>query len=98
GKPVLGIGAGSYQLPSDCPGGEYVLRMTEKDERFPPIERKILVTAGPAPQPDKQLRFTRVSYAPGDEVRFEGTIKRGNQPWTGAVEARVQIDGKHYDA
>jgi len=98
GHPLLGVGAGSYMLPADAPGGEYTLRMTERTGHFADQEVKILVNAGPAPVLDKQLRFTRVSYAPGDEVRLEGTVKSGSGPWAhGMVDAQVEIDGKKYD-
>ncbi|HYV39129.1 MAG TPA: hypothetical protein VE988_25810, partial [Gemmataceae bacterium] len=68
GKELRGIGAGTFQLPDELPGGEYSLIVSEAYDRFPPEKRKVLVNRYQAPRLLKDVDFTRKSYGPGDLV------------------------------
>jgi hypothetical protein len=100
-KPLRGVGAGEYPIDPAAPGGEYTLRVSEAGNRFPPQERKFIVNQYEKPRLNKELEFTRKSYAPGAEViaackvsRVEGRMPVANRP----VTAAVNVDGKTYDA
>ncbi|HQR07672.1 MAG TPA: hypothetical protein PLN21_12665 [Gemmatales bacterium] len=100
GKTIQAIGCDSFPLPLNMPLGESTLTLTEKNNRFPQQTVKFMVNSLTAPKFDKQLQFTRASYAPGDEVTLTGKIKLpGQQPWrNGSIKADIQIDGEKYDA
>jgi len=68
GKELRGIGAGSFLLPAELPGGEYTLIVSDMLDRFPAEKRKILVNRYQAPRLYKDVDFTRKSYGPGDVV------------------------------
>jgi hypothetical protein len=47
-----GVGCGAFQLPGDCPEGEYLLTMNGPDSRFQTASRRVIVhrpTRSPAP-------------------------------------------------
>ncbi len=68
GTAIKGIGAGSFRLHPDLPGGEYTLIVSDAYERFPTERRKIIVNRYQAPRLYKDVDFTRKSYGPGDTV------------------------------
>lgn len=100
GHAIQAIGCESITLPMNMPLGESTLTLTEKNSRFPQQTVKFIVNSLTAPQFDKQLQFTRASYAPGDEVTLTGKVKLpSQQPWrNGSIKADIQIDGAKYDA
>ena len=100
GKPVKGVGAGSYRLDPSLPGGEYTLTVREEGNRFSEQQRKFIINKYQKPRLNKELDFSRKTYGPGDEVQAaikvtsnDGTPLKGQ-----VVEAAVTIDGKQYDA
>jgi hypothetical protein len=100
GKPVRGIGAGSYVLTEGTPGGEYVLTVSELNGRFPPQKRKFTVNTYQKPRLDKELDYNRSSYGPGDEVQARCRARRadGGPVKDRPVRVTVQIDDKSYGA
>ena len=100
-KPVHGIGAGSWLLEPDAPGGEYTLTVNEQFGRFSPVNRKFIVNRFQKPRLDKKIDFNRSSYGPGDEVQVRASAKLaggGGAVENANVEAAVKIDDKNYDA
>ncbi|HMP58543.1 MAG TPA: alpha-2-macroglobulin family protein [Gemmatales bacterium] len=100
-QPLRGLGAGSFAVPHDAPGGEYTLTVSEQRGRFPPEVRKFLVNRYEKPRLRKELEFTRKSYGPGDEVAAlcrvsaaEGGKPIANQP----VQVTLFLDGTMLDA
>jgi uncharacterized membrane protein YgcG len=96
GNPLRGIGAGSFLLPAELPGGEYTLIVSESQDRFPAERRKLLVNRYQAPRLYKDVDFTRKSYGPGDIVTasckvspVEGGRVLSNLP----VTAMATVDG-----
>jgi hypothetical protein len=59
GKPLYGIGVGSFLLDPNGPEGEYTLIVREKNRRFPEQRRKFRVYRyGNRPQPETGIRST----------------------------------------
>ena len=86
-KPIRGVGTGEIMLDPNAAGGEYTLKVSEAQNRFPPQERKFIVNNYPPQQLNKELDFNGKSYGPGDEVaavckvsRVEGGTAVANQP------------------
>ena len=100
GKPVHGIGAGSWPLEGDAPGGEYTLAINEQQGRFAPVTRKFVVNRFQKPRLDKKIDFNRSTYGLGDEVqvRASATLAGGGAIRNANVQATVTIDDKQYDA
>ncbi len=100
GQPIRGVGAGMFQLAEDAPGGEYVLEVSERSNRFPPQQRKFVVNNYQKPRLNKELDFNRKSYGVGEEVQALCKASRadGGPVKERPVEVMVQIDGKTYDA
>jgi hypothetical protein len=98
GKPLRGIGCGSFQLDPNGPGGEYTLIVREVNRRFPEQRRKFLVNKYERPQLNKELDFSRKSYGPGDEViaRCKAKYLDGRPVKNCRVAVAVFIDGKQY--
>ena len=69
GKPIKGVGTGSYYLDGNLPGGEYVLTLREEQNRFSEQQRKFIVNKYQKPRLNKELDFNRKTYGPGDEVQ-----------------------------
>src|SRR5439155_19042085 len=81
-QTIQGVGDGSFTLPDKMPLGECQLTLMEKNSRFAPQSVKFMVNTLTAPKFDKQLQFTRASYAPGDDVLLTGKVKLpSQQPW-----------------
>lgn len=106
GQPVRGIGAGSFRLKDDLPGGEYTLRVFEvpanhpADQAPPPgtvplATRSIVVMKY---RPDvllKSLDFDKARYGPGDEVQARVTVRDQDRPAAGVlVQPTVRVDGQ----
>ena len=98
GKPVSGVGAGEFQLPPGLAGGEYTLKVSETNNRFPEQERKFIVNNFANPRLNKELDFTRKSYGPGQEVVAACSAMRaeGGPVANRPVLASMFIDGKAY--
>ncbi|MFO0816143.1 MAG: hypothetical protein U0796_23235 [Gemmatales bacterium] len=99
GKPLKGIGAGVFKLPSDMPSGEVTVTLSEKNNRFPEQATRVMVNPVTPPRFDKSLQFHRPSYAPGDEVILNGVVRLPNQQplvHTGFT-AQIEIDGQLFD-
>ncbi len=43
-KPIRGVGAGEYTIDLKAPTGQYTLTVSDSQQRFPPQERKFLVS------------------------------------------------------
>lgn len=99
GKPLTGIGAGEFTLEPDVSGGEWTLVVREKNGRFLPVTRKFLVNQYQKPRLNKELDFTKKSFAPGEEYQAWCKATRAdggplaNQP----VFVEVTIDGLKYN-
>ena len=100
GKPIKGIGAGSYHLDGGLPGGEYILTVREELNRFPEQQRKFVVNKYQKPRLNKELDFNRKTYGAGDEVQAAVKVTSNDDtPLNGKVlNAAVTVDGKQYDA
>jgi hypothetical protein len=98
GKPLRGVGAGSFQLDANGPGGEYTLIVRETNRRFPEQRRKFLVNKYEKPKLNKELDFSRKSYGPGDEVvaRCKATYLDGRPVKNCRALVTVKIDNKRY--
>lgn len=68
GKPLRGLGAGSFQIAPDAPGGEYSLIVRDIQGRFPEQTRKFIVNRYQKPRINKELDFHRKSYGPNQEM------------------------------
>ncbi len=77
GKPLRGLGAGAFPLPIDLPGGQYTITVSEGQSRFPAEKRTFLVNQWQMPRMNKELKFHRSSYGPGDTVEVHTSAKRG---------------------
>ncbi len=100
GMPVHGIGAGTFQLGPDLPGGEYTLTVREENSQFTPGQRKFIVNKYENPRLNKKLDFSRKSYGPGQDVEALCSVTRaeGGAPVAGReVTVSVTIDGKSFD-
>lgn len=100
GKPLHGIGAGSYKIGENESGGEYTLIVRETNQRFPEQRRKFLVNKYEKPKLNKELDFSRKSYGTGDEVaaRCKAKYLDGRPLKNCRVEVTVAIDNKQYGA
>jgi hypothetical protein len=98
GKPLRGVGAGSFHIDADWPGGEYTLIVREANRRFPEQRRRFLVNNYEKPKLNKELDFSRKSYGRGDEViaRCKAKYLDGRPLKNCRVEATVFIDNKQY--
>ncbi|MHB1425209.1 MAG: alpha-2-macroglobulin family protein [Gemmataceae bacterium] len=98
GKPLRGIGAGSFVLDENEAGGEYALIVREANRRFPEQRRKFLVNKYEKPKLNKELDFSRKSYGPGDEVAARCKAKHldGRPLKNCRVEATVFLDSRQY--
>jgi hypothetical protein len=98
GKPLRGVGAGSFLLDPNAAGGEYTLIVRELNRRFPEQRRKFLVNKYEKPKLNKELDFSRKSYGPGDEVLARCKAKHldGRPLKNCRVEATVFVDNKQY--
>jgi hypothetical protein len=99
-QPIRGIGAGQLRLPTQIPGGEYTLAVSEAHDRFPRQERKFIVHRYQKHRLHKELEFTRKTYGPGDDVlaACKVTLAQGSPvTLTQPAVATVRIDGKQYD-
>ena len=96
-KPIRGIGAGEFQIPSTLTdGGEYVLTVEEAGKKFPLERRKFLINSYQKHQLNKEVKFDRASYGPGDAVVAHGKVTRaeGRQVLASLpVTAAVRVDG-----
>jgi hypothetical protein len=98
GKPLRGIGSGSFKLDANEAGGEYALIVREANQRFPEQRRKFLVNKYEKPKLNKELDFSRKSYGPGDEVaaRCKAKYLDGRPLKNCRVDVAVIIDNKQY--
>jgi hypothetical protein len=98
GKPLRGLGAGSFVLDENGPGGEYALIVREANRRFPEQRRKFLVNKYEKPKLNKELDFSRKSYGPGEEAsaRCKAKYLDGRPLKNCRVEVRVIIDNRQY--
>lgn len=99
--PLQGLGAGVFVLPPDAPGGEYILTVSERHQRFPPEQRRFLVQQYEKPRLRKELEFTRKSFGPGDEVVAfcQVTAAEGGRPIAKQpVSVTFYLDGAMLDA
>jgi alpha-2-macroglobulin-like protein len=98
GKPLRGVGAGSFQLDPNGPGGEYALIVREVNRRFPEQRRRFLVNKYEKPKLNKELDFSRKSYGPGEEVvaRCKAKHLDGRPVKNCRAAVTVFIDNKQY--
>ncbi|MCI0680969.1 MAG: hypothetical protein L0Y71_02595 [Gemmataceae bacterium] len=97
GQPLRGLGAGEYPLDPNAPGGQYTLIVSDAQDRFAPEKRTFLVNQWQMPRMNKELKFHRSSYGPGDVVEIHALAKRAeggaalaNQP----VHVRATVDNR----
>ena len=91
GKPVRGIGVGSFLLPANLPEGEYTLTLTEllgtggaAPVMAYPVTKSIQVRSGAPEKFAKELTFTSPTYKTGDTVTAIAELKLGDKPVVGA--------------
>ncbi len=82
GKELRGLAAGEFVIPETAPGGEYVLTVSDAQERFPAETRRFLVNRYQRPRLNKEFHFTRKSYGPGEQVEAKAIATYAD---TGAV-------------
>ncbi|MBL8795729.1 MAG: hypothetical protein JNM56_17620, partial [Planctomycetia bacterium] len=100
-KPLRGIAAGEWQIPTDFSGGDYFLEVKDAVGRFPTERRKFVVNKYQAPRLNKEVKFDKESYGPRGTVTASVKVARaeGGAPVANRdVFAVVQIDGKFYNA
>ena len=95
-----GIGAGSYRLPSDVPGGQYKLRaytawMRNFDEKDG-YTKDLFVQKAQMPLLLMNLDFERKAYSAGDEIRADLEVKtQQNEPLSNyPLIYTVNVEGK----
>ncbi|HUR54447.1 MAG TPA: zf-HC2 domain-containing protein, partial [Gemmataceae bacterium] len=106
GKPVRGVGCGSFALPANLPDGDYVLTLTEKAHPAgyartigEPVKRTVRVRAGAIEQYQKKIEFAATAYSPGDTVEAWAELKQNDKPVKDvAVEAFVVANGQNLHA
>jgi anti-sigma factor RsiW len=101
GKPIKGVGAGAYYLdPKTVNPGEYILTVSDENNRFPAQQRKFIVNIYEKHTLNKELDYNKKTYGAGEEVQAAVKVTSNNgTPLAGKpVEAMVTIDGKQYGA
>ena len=106
GKPIRGVGCGSFVLPSDLPDGDYTLVLRElplsavHPAMVPtPAVRPIKVHSTPNDIHQKNIVLLGRSFAPGDTVHGYAELSLQDQPVAGAeVEAIATADGVLFDS
>jgi alpha-2-macroglobulin-like protein len=76
GKPLMGpdkkflkgLGAGDIFLGENPAGGEYILTVSEAQNRFPAQQRKFIVNKYEKTRFNKELNFSKKSFGAGEEV------------------------------
>ena len=106
GKPVRGVGCGSFALPPKLADGDYVLTLTE--QKHPagyaatiadPVRRSVRVRSGAVEQYQKRIGFKAAAYSPGEVVEAWAELKSNGQPVKDVlVEAMVFADGMRLQA
>lgn len=95
GQPLRGLGAGDCPLLPNAPGGQYTIVVSEAQDRFPPEKRSFLVNQYQMPRMNKELKFHRSSYGPGDVLEVNALAKRaeGGAPLAGQrAHVRAVVD------
>jgi len=97
GKPIRGVGCGTFVLPTDLADGEYILTLTELPGTggAPPVTafpatRSVQVRAGAPERFRKEITFDKESFAPGTPVTAFAELKLGDKPVVGAT-GRVTV-------
>jgi hypothetical protein len=97
GVPLHGIGAGEYHIDPQAPGGEWVLKVSEAHNRFPPQERRFLVNRYEPQNLSKELEWSKRSYGPGEEVVAHCQVETADHRKVRChVQATVLIDRDSY--
>ena len=87
GKPVRGVGCGSFALPAGLADGDYVLTLTE--QRQPagyastlaaPVKRTVRVRSGAVEQYQKKIGFAAAAYSAGEVVEAWCELKLNDKP------------------
>ena len=102
-KPLRGVGAGEFGLPSHLDGGEYTLAVSElpppgeadPNKGKPIATRKFVVDKYTPHKLDKIIEFGGRSFGPGDEVTAKIEVSHQAQKLAGAkliVSARADND------
>lgn len=103
GKPVKGpdgndlhcLGVGEFALPANLADGQYVVSVSEVNERFNEEKRTFHVQRPQTARFQKDVQFHRSSYGPGDQFKFKVQV---TSPQVGRREIRVTaqltIDGE----
>lgn len=96
GKPLRGIAAGDIPIDQGMPAGEYTLRVEDADGRFAPTERKFLVQVYRKPNLNKELSFSKRSYAPGEivQVSVRASTLDGKPVAGQTVKSQLRLDDK----
>jgi hypothetical protein len=106
GKPVRGVGCGSFALPANLADGDYVLTLTETKHPagYAPtiptaVKRTVRVRSGAIERYQKKIGFALTAYSPGDTVEAWAELKLNDKPVGGAtVEAFVVANGRNLHA
>jgi alpha-2-macroglobulin-like protein len=86
-----GVGNGAFGIPDDLPGGQYTLVVRGADEAFSEQRQKFLIRRYRSPRLKKELQLSKESYATGDTVSADFSVKRQeNEP---AAGARLHVVG-----
>src|SRR5262249_20989722 len=95
-KTLHGLGAGEWVVPANSPEGDYVLAVSEADNRFPAQQRQFGARRYHQARLSKELVFTRSGYGPGEEVvALARATRLGGGPVANRpVTATVELDGK----
>ncbi|HZZ82852.1 MAG TPA: alpha-2-macroglobulin family protein [Gemmataceae bacterium] len=91
-----GLGVGEFVLPAGLAEGEYTLSVSEINERFQEEKRSFLVRRWQTPRLNKEVKFHRSSYGPGEQVKVHvqaTPVQGGGFRNALSVSARVNIDG-----
>ncbi len=95
GKPLKGVGSGSFLIDPTAPGGEYILTLKDQTGRFPDQVRKFIVNRYQKSNINKELDFNRRSYGPGDDVvaNCKAVSADGKPLSSKPVLASINLDG-----
>ncbi|MCI0376495.1 MAG: hypothetical protein L0215_02695 [Gemmataceae bacterium] len=96
GEKLTGLGAGEWAIPPELPGGQYLLHVSEANDRFQAEKRAFLINQWQAPRFNKEIIFDRSSYGPGDNVVLTARAARAEGGPMEPLEAHIHatVDGQ----
>jgi MG2 domain len=96
GTTEHGVGNGAYNIPDDLSGGQYTILVRSSDGSFPEEKKKFLIRRYRPPRLKKELVFLNESYAAGDTVTADFSLKRSEGGLAPAAKLHIlaTVDGQ----